>query len=221
MEPVSNITARAEALQVLGLSQNAKGSDIRNAWRGIAFHAHPDHTDGDYSDFSRAKTAYDFLRKEGLTATKPDGPAQPRRPRLKKRVIDLAADEIEHCRNMLNPDQALCHLADDQDMAMECGTRDVASDHIPEAIGCFGRELTYFVATPVCEGSNRVALPTSVLVSCRKAEAEILSFQSKNAGPGEVIIPDTIRERKFPGAKSVKIRFEADQTMRDAFYLAS
>jgi len=81
--------------------------------------------------------------------------------------------------------------------------------------------LIYFVATPVCEGSNRVALPTSVLASCRKAETEILTFQSQNSGSGDVVVPDTIRERKFPGAKSVTIRFEADQTMRDAFCLAS
>lgn len=218
MEPVNQKSARADALQVLGLSQNATARDIRNAWRDIAFHAHPDHTGGDYSGFAKAKTAYDFLRKEGMTK-EPDGPAMPRRPQLKKRLIDLGASEIELCRNILRPDQALCHLSEDQaDLAVD---EDTASDHVPEAIGCFGRELTYFVNTPVCEGANRVALPTSVLASCRNSEPEILSFQSKSAGPGEVIIPDTIRERKFPGAKSVKIRFEADQSMRDEFSLAS
>ncbi len=218
MEPVNKQSARAEALQVLGLSQDAKARDIRNAWRDIAFHAHPDHTGGDYSGFAKAKTAYDFLRKEGMTK-EPDGPALPRRPRLKKRLIDLGTSEVELCRNMLRPDQALCHLADNPTVLSD--DEDAASDHVPEAIGCFGRELTYFVKTPVCEGSNRVALPTSVLASCRNAEPEILSFQSKSAGPGEVIVPDTIRERKFPGAKSVKIRFDADQSVRDEFCLAS
>lgn len=218
MEPMNKISAQAEALQVLGLSQDARPRDIRNAWREIAFHAHPDHNGGDYSAFAKAKTAYDFLRKEGLTA-EPDGPPMPRRPRLKKRLVDLAADEIANCRHMLNPDHALCHMADGEQATADQAW--IASDHIPDAIGCFGRELIYFVATPVCEGSNRVALPTSVLASYRKAETEILTFQSRNSGSGDVVVPDTIRERKFPGAKSVTIRFDADQTMRDAFCLAS
>ncbi|KIC46904.1 molecular chaperone DnaJ [Ruegeria sp. ANG-S4] len=220
MEPVDKINARAEALRTLGLSQDATANDIRNAWREVAFRAHPDHTGGDYSGFSKAKIAYDFLRKEGLTAADSTGPAQPRRPKLKKRLIDLAASEIEICRDMLRPDRALCHMAGYADETPPAGETD-AADHVPDAVGCFGRELTYFVTTPVCEGPNRVALPTSVLSSGRKSDPEILSFQSRNAGPGEVVVPDTIRERKFPGAKSVKIRFEADHSLRDAFWLAS
>ncbi|MEM9127906.1 MAG: J domain-containing protein, partial [Pseudomonadota bacterium] len=60
-----------------------------------------------------------------------------------------------------------------------------------------------------------------VLTSARTVETEILSFQSNDTGSGEVVVPDTICERKFPGAKSVRIRFEADQDMRDEFWLAS
>ncbi|WP_170478563.1 J domain-containing protein [Ruegeria arenilitoris] len=221
MEPVDNIKARVEALQALGLSHGANASDIRDAWRDIAFHSHPDHTGGDYSGFSKAKTAYDFLRKEGLTANKPDKSSLPRRPQLKKRLIDLDANEIEHCRSMLRPNQVLPHAGNKQRAAEDSDAQGLASSHVPEAIGCFGRELTYFVATPVCEGSNRVVLPTSVLASCRKGEPEILTFQSKSTGAGEVVVPDAIRERKFPGAKSVKIRFEADQSSRETFCLAS
>lgn len=215
MQPVSKIQARAHALRVLGLSQNAGADEIRAAWRNIAFHDHPDHTDGDHSGFARAKAAYDLLRKEGLTRK---GPAQPRRPRLRKRVIDLAAADIEACRELLNPERALSDLSDADGNG--AGRPSAESDHVPEAIGCFGRDLTYFVATSVCEGPNRVALPTSVLTSGRKSDTEILSFQSKSAGSGEIIVPDPIRERKFPGARSVRIRFEADQTMRDTFELA-
>jgi len=59
MEPVDKINARTDALADLGLAANASPDDIRNAWRQIAFHAHPDHTGGDCADFSRAKVAYD------------------------------------------------------------------------------------------------------------------------------------------------------------------
>ncbi len=219
MKPVSKVQARAEALQVLGLPPNANANEIREAWRKIAFHDHPDHTDGDYSGFSDAKSAYDFLRKEGMTRKNGVDSSTPRRPRLKKRVIELAADEIKACHDLLKPERALKDLS-------ELGEPDAAksaresSDHVPDAIGCFGRDLTYFVASSVCEGSNRVALPTSVLSGYRKSETEILTFRSKGSGSGEIVIPDPIRERKFPGAKSVTIRFEADQHMRDMFELA-
>ncbi|WP_299944214.1 J domain-containing protein [uncultured Ruegeria sp.] len=219
MEPVSKVKARAEALQVLGLPLNANANEIREAWRNVAFHDHPDHTDGDYSGFSQAKTAYDFLRREGMTRKGVSNSSMPRRPRLKKRVIELATDEIKACRELLSPEGMLSDMSA-SDRAATCDGTDTSSDHVPDAIGCFGRDLTYFVASSVCKGENRVALPTSVLDSCKKAETEILTFKSKGAGSGEIVIPDPIRERKFPGAKSVRIRFEADQQMRDMFELA-
>ncbi|AXT25173.1 J domain-containing protein [Ruegeria sp. AD91A] len=220
MEPVDKVRARTNALADLGLTPCANSSEIREAWRQIAFHSHPDHKDGDSSGFSRAKAAYDFLRKEGL-ATKAgasSGSPQPRRPRLKKRIIELPQEDIAACKAMLNPHQVLPHMHNERDVE-EMPDASV-SDHVPDAVGCYGRHLTYFVTTPVHHGANRVALPTTVLSSTRHTEAEILSFQSKDTGAGEVIIPDTIRERKFPGAKSVRIRFDADQDIRDQFWLA-
>ncbi len=215
MEPVEKFRARADALSALGLDHSAGSDDIRDAWRHIAFHAHPDHTDGDCTSFARAKEAYDLLRREGLTAK---GPAsgKPRRPKLRKRVIELDSTDVDACRMLLNT--ALTHDQDGQEMNMQ----DLANaDHIPDAVGFHGRHLTYFVSTPVCEGANRIALPTSFLASARRMETEVLSFESKNAGAGEVVVPDAITERKFPGAKSVRIKFEADQQMRDEFWLAS
>lgn len=216
MEPVEKIQARLEALHVLGLDQTATASDIRNAWRDIAFHAHPDHTGGDCNQFAQAKSAYDYLRKNGL-AGKGAGPAQPRRPKLRKRIIELDEKDISACLKLLDPSRALSF---GETSTEDCPLSARNSDHVPEAIGCYGRDLTYFVATPVCEGENRVALPTSVLAGFRTVETEILSFQAKNGGAGEVVVPDTIRERKFPGARSVRIRFEADQATREQFWQA-
>lgn len=216
MEPVEKIVARADALDALGLDQNAGSDDIRDAWRQIAFYAHPDHKDGDSTGFTRAKEAYDFLRREGLTV-KGQATGKPRRPKLRKRIIELEGTDIDACRVLLNT--ALAH---DPGVDGQSSEEQAASeaDHIPDAVGFYGRHLTYFVSTPVCMGSNRVALPTSFLASARRLETEVLSFQSKDTGAGEVVIPDTITARKFPGAKSVRIKFDADQQVRDEFWLA-
>ncbi len=216
MEPVEKINARADALGALGLDQSAGSDEIRDAWRHIAFHAHPDHTNGDCTMFARAKEAYDFLRREGLT-TKGKASGQPRRPKLRKRVIELDTADIEACRVLLNT--ALAHNPDESSSQSE--TQSTAdADHIPEAVGFYGRNLTFFVSTSVQEGANRVALPTSFLASARRLETEVLSFQSQETGGGEVVVPEMITARKFPGAKSVRIKFEADQQMRDEFWLA-
>lgn len=221
MEQTDRVKARKDALADLGLDPNAAPDDIRDAWRRIAFHAHPDHTGGDSANFARAKAAYDYLRKEGLTVKGANnGPSQPRRPRLRRRIIELEPEAIANCVAMLDPGRALpsaeSHSAADPDAATLA-----ESDHVPDAVGCYGRNLTYFVPTPVCEGANRIALPTSVLSSSRNSETEVLSFQSNDQGAGEVVIPDTICESKFPGAKSVRIRFEADQAIRNEYWLAS
>jgi len=217
MEPVNRIKARTDALAALGLAPCATADDIRDAWRQIAFHAHPDHTSGDSGSFARAKAAYDLLRDAGLTVKGAAGSAtrMPKRPRLKKRVVDLSKDDIATCKALLGPDR-IAH--DTPRHNTEDGKP--ASDHIPEAVGFHGRSLTYFVSTPVCEGANRVALPTSVLTGTRSAETEVLSFQSKDTGAGEVVIPEKICAQKFPGAKSVRIRFEANQDAREEFWLA-
>lgn len=221
MEPMTKIRARAEALDALGLSSNATAADIRDAWRDVAFHAHPDHHNGDCANFSRAKAAYDFLRDQGLAGKNSVGPAKPRRPKLRKRVMEVSDEDQENCRILLNPDPALSDLSD-RDEGMDSRQKsDMSADHVPDAVGCFGRDLTYFVKTPVRIGPNRVALPTSVLSGARNTETEVLSFQSKNSGQGEVVVPDNIRARKFPGARSVKIKFDAGQQMRDDYWLAS
>ncbi|WP_170400527.1 J domain-containing protein [Ruegeria arenilitoris] len=216
MEPVEKINARADALAALGLDQTAGSDDIRDAWRHIAFRAHPDHRNGDCTHFARAKEAYDFLRREGLT-TKGKTTGAPRRPKLRKRVIELESTDIDACRSLLN--NALSHSPDSNGPNPDPqGTTD--ADHVPDAVGFYGRHLTYFVPTPVQEGANRVALPTSFLASARRMETEVLSFQSNDTGAGEVVVPETITARKFPGAKSVRIKFDADQQMRDDFWLA-
>jgi len=63
------------------------------------------------------------------------------------------------------------------------------------------------VATPLRGGINRVALPTNILEDPRKAKPEIISFRANDSGAGDVEIPEVLRARLFPGARSVCIRF--------------
>ncbi len=223
MEPADKIRARQDALAHLGLDPSANSDDIREAWRHIAFHAHPDHTEGDSSGFANAKAAYDLLRREGMVAKGTAGSAarKPRRPKIRKRVIELDATAIDACRDMLRNVLSQSKESDADPVSSGKGAQSALSDHIPEAVGCNGRHLTYFVTSSVCEGANRVALPTTVLAGCRHAETEVLSFQSKESGAGEVVVPDAIMARKFPGAKSVRIRFESNQRTRDDYCMAS
>ncbi|WP_282021502.1 J domain-containing protein [Ruegeria faecimaris] len=222
MEPFDKVSARANAFGTLGLAQSASSDDIREAWRDIAFEAHPDKNGGDGAALANAKAAYDLLRSEGLAGKGLAGSAagKPRRPRLRKRVIQLETQDIDACRAMLNT--ALPHLQDSPDTPADSQDADRLqdADHIPDAVGLHGRNLTYFISAPVCEGANRVALPTSVLAGSKRVKTEILSFQSKDAGTGEVVVPVALATKKFPGARSVRIRFNADQQTQDEYWLA-
>ncbi len=200
MEPIDRIKARASALEVLGLAHRAGSDEVRAAWRSIAFRAHPDHRHGDSSKFTQAKKAYDFLRAEGLAGKddESDAPTMPKRPTLQSRVIVLNDDDTRTCQRLLNANPSTPEK-----------TAISPSNHVPDVIECSGRNLIYHIPTPVAEGSNRVALPTSILSAANKKDFEVLTFKSKNSGCGELVVPEPIRLRKFPGAKSVIIRFSA------------
>ncbi len=208
MEPIDRIKARASAFEVLGLAHRAGSDEVRAAWRSIVFRAHPDHRHGDGSEFTEAKKAYDFLRAEGLAGKDEDDEtsAMPRRPTLQSRVIDLNDEDTRTCHRMLNANPAT-----PQKTAIS------PSNHVPDVIECSGRNLIYHIPTPVTEGANRVALPTSILTVANKKDFEVLTFNSKNSGYGELVVPEPIRQRKFPGAKSVSIRFgsHADHSESD------
>ncbi|MGI9369200.1 MAG: DnaJ domain-containing protein, partial [Ruegeria sp.] len=100
MEPIDRIKARAAAFEELGLAQRAGSDEVRAAWRSIAFRAHPDQQNGDSSEFTRAKKAYDFLRAEGLAGKDYDDEASatPRRPTVQSRVTNLNDDDTSACR---------------------------------------------------------------------------------------------------------------------------
>lgn len=229
MNPIRRVRTKTAAFQILGVGPFASASEIRAAWRKIAFTAHPDKKNGSYEQFARAKAAYDFLRSDeagvdwsdlGRSSESP-GESDVRvsagtRPRVTTRYVDLAPKARAECTALL--EKAACS-------ASSYGSSDVvvlpgaqvrrgearSADLIPASVGRHGRNLTYVVAAPLSPGINRVALPTAVLQNNRKVNPKIVAFLSGEAGPEEIEIPASICGSLFPGARSVRIRFGLDQ----------
>ena len=209
MTPIERTRAKAEALNTLGLGHYATPTEVRLAWRQIAFRNHPDCNDETQSDFTAAKAAYDFLRSE-MGAALPETTSQGggvsargvRRPEITPRTEALAPEAVAHCRALL---AAPADRADET----EAGQRPpkAAADHVPTFVERCGRHLTYVVSTPLARGRNRVALPTALLEGTRRLDPTIVSFLSAEAGHGEYRLPESGSARLIRGARSVTIRF--------------
>lgn len=185
---------RIDYLKRLELPPEASDEDVRAAWRRLAFERHPDRGGSGVEDFARIRKAYEALRA---------APARPRsvlrsRPRVEERVRDLPEDVLDLCRSVLRESAR---------RAIEDTSRTVVAEHVPTAVAHRGRQLSYIVRTPLGEGLNRIALPTGELEDNRGPRAKVVELAAKRAGWGLINVPETIRERLFPGARSVSIRF--------------
>ncbi len=192
---IERIRTRSEAFQLLGLSESAAPGEIRAAWRRMAFEVHPDRTGGDYSDFMRAKAAYDLVRDDAAphpdcAAVRPRrnfrtgaAPAGGARPRVATRRTPLTLLALKECRALLR--EMAGHSENDG-----CGNdgngggsgQGSGALHLPEAVERQGRSLTYIVPTPLVEGLNRVALPTALLEDNRKVRPRILTVRAAQSG---------------------------------------
>jgi len=207
MSPIDNVRARQAAFHLLDVPATADQSAIRAAWRRIAFEAHPDRNGGSYDAFMRAKAAYDLLREGKEDAgTRRTTPRRTARPKVTPRVEPLSAEAIDACRGVLAPDaeESVTGLLP---VMGEDGAPDATTDHVPEAVGRCGRTLTYIVPNCLAPGRNRIALPTAILEDNRRVKPRIVTVTSRAGGPGEIRVPDALRERLFPGARAVTIRF--------------
>ncbi|KUJ73328.1 hypothetical protein AVO45_14665 [Ruegeria marisrubri] len=221
MSPIERVRARAAALEELGVASGAGPEEIREAWRRAAFDAHPDRAGGDGDDFARVKAAYDVLRKAGLTGPDRSESAnrapRPRRPRVAPRDISFSDQEKAACQALLD-----ANLVNAENIVSvtpaDAGNGGIATatpwsgpkDHVPVAVRCEGRRLTYFVNAAASTGINRVALPASALATSRNARPTLVEFRCAKAGPGEVTVPEGLRSQRFPGARKVSIRFLGD-----------
>ncbi|SNS78452.1 J domain-containing protein [Tropicimonas sediminicola] len=210
MSPIERVRAKAAASEILGVSSHASLEELRAAWRRAAKVLHPDQDGGDTRRFAQAKAAYDLLSNnepEDLdvaafarsTRTAPARNASVRRPQVAARVSPLSREILEACEAKLKAHGA----------AEDASAGRPAGHHVPHSIARKGREITYRIATPLIAGVNRVALPTSVLGGHRREAPAILQFASQKAGAGEIEVPEAILRQRFPGARSIRISFEA------------
>jgi hypothetical protein len=232
MTPIERVRAKDAARTVLGVRSTADATEIRAAWRRAAFAAHPDRHGGDQSGFVRAKAAYDLLSAGFDTeATEPPaaaparaqparrgtrpaaeataGPA-PRRPRIAERETPVPDDARAACHDRLARGADLpvaAHLRLHREAAAHPAGR--PADHVPQAVRRRGRAMTLVLGGPLSAGHNRVAVPAGLLEGAAFGDAQVIAITAPREGAGDVIVPETVRARLFPGCREVRLRFEA------------
>ena len=200
MSPIDRVAQRTHALSVLGVPSSATRSDIRSAFRKLAFEKHPDQHPECNEEFSRITEAYRFvcdhadelgIQNEPANDPAPITPNRVSRPRVRPEETEFDADTTAECEALL---------------AAEGGE---GTQHVAASLYRVGRNLTYFVRTPMVRGRNEVAVPTGMLHDTRRVLPRILAFESRDALGGFFDMPAEICSEHFPGARRVQIRFSA------------
>lgn len=191
MTPIERISARSKALSLLGITGNPSKSEIRQAFRRLAFEKHPDHGKGSPEEFSRISDAYTLLSAdaEDAPAPRPLRPSAVSRPELRATETTFDADTVDLCDTL---------LAD---------TDGEGLDHVATRLYRKGRILTYFVPTPPAKGLNRIALPTGDLEDTRRIRPRIVDVWHGDLAGNAYDVPPHIAAKTFPGARAVQIRF--------------
>lgn len=192
MTPIERVTAKTNAYATLGLTTACTRSELRSAYRKLAFEMHPDHGKGTADEFRRISEAYKFLN-EIIPDAKPLQ-ARPAansvtRPSLTPTEIQIDEAALRRCRDCL---------------VEECG--DDAAKHIPESVIRNGRALTYIVQARLARGRNRIALPVAGLTDSQAATV-VLTVASYQLVGDQFSVSDHLCKGLFPGARSVTIRF--------------
>lgn len=203
MSPIDRLSSRNQAFEILGVSTSATRSDIRKAYRSLAFEKHPDQHPECGGEFSRITEAYRFICDNadalGITdAPEPEDVSnEPTAPRRVSRPV-LQANEQEFDGPTMSECEA--HLED-------CDYE--GTGHVASAVYRKGRNLTYFVKTPLSKGRNAVALPTGMLADTRKTLPKIVTFDFRDAQGGFFEMPTETCAEHFPGARKIQIRFSS------------
>ncbi|MEL6205297.1 MAG: DnaJ domain-containing protein [Pseudomonadota bacterium] len=215
MKPLERIRAREAALGMLGVTRSAEPEEVRAAWHKLAFEWHPDRNGGDPTAFLEAQAAYELVHETigseeapqtfQVARRVPTGfRRRPRRPAVTERQIDLTAETVSACRSLFGAG------ATNSDEAENDGA--ARSDHVPHAMLCAGRSVTFLVSTPLVDGVNRVALPTGVLTDRRHPAPKVILVRSDGGGQGEMQMLDAVAGQSVPGARRVEIRFGVGDT---------
>lgn len=192
MTPIERVTAKSNAYATLGLTAACSKSELRSAYRKLAFEMHPDHGKGTADDFREIAEAYKFLNDIMAGAE----PIMPRpaansvsRPTLKPTEIEFDEAALRRCRDCLVEDSG-----------------EAAEKHIPASVIRNGRALTYIVHSRPARGRNRVALPVAGLTESQAATV-VLTVAGYQVMGGDFVVSDHLCKGLFPGARSVTIRF--------------
>lgn len=190
MTPIERVSARNKALSILGMDGNPTKSELRKAFRKLAFERHPDHGKGTHEEFAQISEAYTFLsdcaEDDTILTTKT---ANCTRPSVQATETEFDHDTLKACEAMFEVDEG--------STARQLATRLYRK----------GRMLTYFVPTAPADGLNQIALPTGDLVDTRRIEPKLIDIWSGEISAGVYNVPAQICARHFPGARSVQIRF--------------
>ena len=216
----------SEARKVLGVPRKPGPGEVRAAWRRLVMQYHPDREGGSEEKTREVNAAYEVLKALEVHArpvfetrrTEPEpapetGPVDRRnRERAfstkKKAFAETVVDTFKE--RLIREDQRRAYADAMQrnggfytdprfcDVAKAAG-----ADHVPDEIRISGNEVFFTVLTPMDAGQNRVALPTDP-DGLRPA---VVSFRTKQAGRGRVVLPSSERDVHFPWAERVEIEF--------------
>jgi hypothetical protein len=201
MSPIDKLASKTEAFDVLGVASAATRTDIRKAYRMLAFKKHPDRNPDCGNEFARITEAYRYICEHadefGITdAPEPEevsnesaAPRRVSRPTLKATEEEFDAATMLECEGVL------------ESFAVE------GAGHVPSAIYRMGRNLTYFVKTPLAKGRNTVVLPTGMLEDTRKTLPKVVTFDASDAQGVFFEMPSETCAEHFPGARKIQIRF--------------
>ena len=201
MSPIERMNQRAQAFSVLGLSPAATLSDIRNAFRKLAFETHPDKNPDAGVEFEKISSAYRYLNDnaDGLKIPPGEGRARPARPQTTGRTVSrptIKANETDFDETTRRE----C-----QDMLDQVGGE--GKKHVASSLYRIGRHLTYAIEGAAEKGRNEVAIPTGFLEDSRKVMPRVIAFLSKEMkGNSFELLPETCAEH-FPGARSITLKF--------------
>lgn len=206
MTPIAKSRAVADAEALLGVRHNAPQSELRAAWKRLVFEKHPDRGMGTNADMADINAAYSLLRAQQIDRSVPEpspeqSNAAPRKvtpSRVRPRPEPKARE-----KTVSGETRALCEAA----LARVAETAPAARGHVPVRMIRRGRQVTYFVETPLKKGLNRISLPTGDFIDSRKTLPRVITVQSPATGAARFTVPDAMLARKFPGVTHAEILF--------------
>lgn len=193
MTPIDRVSMRSQAFDVLGVPASATKSDIRKAYRQLAFDKHPDRNPDSAAEFAEIAKAYNFVRtnaKElGICDVKKPTSRPVSRPQVKPTRTVFDDDTLTECEAALAKDGGPGTL------------------HKATSVRRVGRCMTYFVETPLAQGRNEVAVPTGMLVDARRVMPKIVAFDASEMVGSVFDMEFEDCKAHFHGARSIQIRF--------------